>query len=122
MFDRASTFGDTLDSPAGRAVLETHMPGIAASPMAAQFRNARLGQLVALVPALEDPDAQERLWAALAAVEDGDGTRPPYPPAIDPDPAYESQDVARGSASVILPSPTPLWDVLEVAFEGGPAS
>lgn len=118
MFDRASTFGDTLHSPAGRAVLETHLPGIAASPMAAQFRNARLGQLVALVPALEDPDAQERLWAALAAVEDGDGTRPPYPPAIDPDPAYESQEVARGSASVVLPSPTPQWDVLEVVFDG----
>ena len=33
MFDRASTFGETLDSPAGRAVLEKHLPGIAASDM-----------------------------------------------------------------------------------------
>ena len=118
MFDRASTFGDTLDSPAGRAVLETHLPGIAASPMAAQFRGARLGQLVALVPALEDPAAQERLWEALAAVEDGDDDRIPYPAAIAPDPAYEGEEVARGAASLIPPQPTALWDVLEIRIEG----
>ncbi|MBW9109108.1 DUF5605 domain-containing protein [Microbacterium ureisolvens] len=118
MFDRASTFGDTLDSPAGRAVLETHLPGIAASPMAAQFRGARLGQLVALVPALEDPDAQARLWDALAALDDGDDARAPYAPAIGPDPAYEGGKVARGSASVVLPSPTAKWGVLEVRLDG----
>ncbi len=118
MFDRASTFGDTLDSPAGRAVLETHLPGIAASPMAAQFRGARLGQLVALVPALEDPAAQELLWEALAAVQDGDDDRVPYPPAIAPDPAYEGEEVARGAASLVLPQPTAQWDVLEIRVEG----
>ena len=118
MFDRASTFGDTLDSPAGRAVLETHLPGIAASPMAAQYRGVRLGQLVALVPALEDPAAQELLWAALAGIEDGDDERAPYAPAISPDPAYEGDEVTRGSASVVLPSPTPQWGVLEVRFDG----
>jgi hypothetical protein len=118
VFDRASTFGDTLDSPAGRAVLETHLPGIAASPMAAQFRGARLGQLVALVPALEDPAAQELLWEALAAVQDGDDDRVPYPPAIAPDPAYEGEEVARGAASLVLPQPTAQWDVLEIRVEG----
>ena len=34
MFDRASTFGEALDSPAARSVLEVFLPGIAASPMA----------------------------------------------------------------------------------------
>lgn len=118
MFDRASTFGDTLDSPAGRAVLETHLPGIAASPMAAQFRGARLGQLVALVPALEDPAAQDRLWEALAAVEDGDDDRIPYPAAIAPDPAYEGEEVPRGSASVAPAQPTARWDMLEIRIAG----
>ena len=103
MFDRASTFGDALDSPAGRAVLETHLPGIAASPMATQFRGTRLGQIVPLVPALEDPAAQERLWNALAALDDGDDARPPYAPAIEPDPAYEGEEVGRGQH----PSPFP---------------
>jgi len=117
MFDRASTFGETLDSPAGRAVLEKHLPGIAASPMAQQYREVRLGQLVALVPELEDPAAREALWAALADV--GDGTRrPPYLPAIDADPHYEGVDVARASARLQRPAPTPLWDPLEVRLTG----
>ncbi|WP_061782560.1 DUF5605 domain-containing protein [Microbacterium hominis] len=117
MFDRASTFGETLDSPAGRAVLEKHLPGIAASPMAQQFRDARLGQLVALVPELEDPSARDALWAALAEV--GDGTaRAPHAPAIAPDPAYEGEDVPRGSAVPAPAAPTRRWDPLEVRLSG----
>lgn len=117
MFDRASTFGETLDSPAGRAVLERHLPGIAASPMAQQYRGVRLGQLVALLPELEDPAAREALWTALADVGDG-VARPPHPPAIAPDPAYEGDEVPRASAGVRLPGPTPQWDPLEVRLSG----
>ncbi|MEU1972613.1 DUF5605 domain-containing protein [Microbacterium sp. NPDC019599] len=118
MFDRASTFGETLDHPAGRAVLEKHLPGIAASPMAAQFRDARLGQLVALAQELEDPAARQRLWDALAEI--GDGTHAPrqYGAAIEPDPDYEGDDVPRGSASVTLPQTVARWDVLEVRLDG----
>lgn len=117
MFDRASTFGETLDSPAGRAVLEKHLPGIAASPMAQQFRSARLGQLVALVPELEEPAARDALWAALAQV--GDGTaRAPYPPAIAPDPAYEAGEVAPASATLAPASKARQWDPLEVRLVG----
>ena len=50
MFDRSSAFGDVIESPAGRTVLEQFLPGIAASPMAKQFRSIRLGQLSAIVP------------------------------------------------------------------------
>lgn len=117
MFDRASTFGETLDSPDGRSVLEKHLPGIAASPMAQQFRDARLGQLVALVPELEDPAAREALWAALAEVGDGT-TRPPYAPEIAPNPGYEADDVVRGSAVLAPPTPTRRWDPLEVRVSG----
>ncbi|NYD67586.1 DUF5605 domain-containing protein [Agromyces atrinae] len=119
MFDRSSTFGETLDSPAGRAVLETYLPGVAASPMAVQFRTARLGQLSAIVPTLrDDPETAERFWAALAEVGDGVDARPPYAPAVEADPAYESDDVERGSATVILPGSTPRWGVVEVSFDG----
>lgn len=117
MFDRRSTFGEALDNPAARAVLERWMPGIAASPMATQFRDGRLGSLIALVPTLEDPAEREKLWAALADVGD-DVERPPYPPAIAPDPDYEGDEVARGSASVVLPGAVTKWGVLEVRFEG----
>lgn len=117
MFDRASTFGETLDSPAGRAVLEKHLPGIAASPMAQQFRTARLGQLVALVPELEEPAARDALWAALAEV--GDGTaRAPYSPAIAPDPAYEADEVAPASATLAAAPAVRHWDPLEVRLTG----
>ena len=96
MFDRSSTFGHTLDDAAGRAVLEAFQPGIAASPMAGQFRDARLGQLVAISPALrEDAEAQVRFWAALAEVpDDGSGATRDHAPAIDPDPGYEGDAVS----------------------------
>lgn len=119
MFDHGSTFGETLESPAARAVLDAFLPGIAASPMATQFREVRLGQLAIMVPALrDDAAARERFWAALAEVTDGIGGRPPAAPAIAPDPAYEDEDVARGSAVVRVPGPTPRWGVVEVVFTG----
>ncbi|WP_206477090.1 DUF5605 domain-containing protein [Microbacterium sp. KRD172] len=117
MFDRASTFGDTLDSPLGRAVLERHLPGIAASPMVQQYSGVRLGQLVAFVPELEDPAARERLWAALAEVGDGE-KRAPYAPAIAADAAYEGDAVVRGSATITLPAFVALWDPLEIRIAG----
>ncbi|WP_235201458.1 DUF5060 domain-containing protein [Microbacterium sp. CH12i] len=117
MFDRASTFGDTLDSPAGRAVLERHLPGIAASPMAVQYRGVRLGQLVALVPELESVDARERLWAALSEVGDGE-SRAPYAPALAPDPSYEDIAVPRASAGAALPDAVALWDPMEIRIAG----
>lgn len=117
MFDRATTFGEALDDPAARAILERYMPGVAASPMATQFRGGRLGQLVAIVPALENLDERERFFAALAEVGTG-AARPPYAPAIDPDPSYEGAEVARGSATVEVPASAALWDPIEIRLTG----
>lgn len=119
MFDRSTRFGDALDSPAGRTVLETFLPGVAASPMATQYRGVRLGQLTAIVPALrEDEAAQERLWLALAEVDDGPDARPPYGAAIEPGTDYEGDDVERGSARVTVPTSVPLFGVIEVRLDG----
>ena len=117
MFDRRSTFGEALDHPAARAVLERYLPGIAASPMATQFRDGRLGSLIAFAPALEDPAAREELWAALAEVGD-DVQRPPYAPAVEPDPAYEGPEVAPGSAVLTPPESASLWGLLEARLAG----
>ncbi len=117
MFDRRSTFGEALDNPAARAVLERLMPGFAASPMAVQFRDGRLGSLIALVPALESQEARDQLWAELAEIGD-DTERPPYARAIEPDAAYESDGVERGSATVSLPEGVSLWSPLEVRIDG----
>ncbi|MFJ6653400.1 DUF5605 domain-containing protein [Microbacterium sp. NPDC091313] len=117
MFDRRSTFGDALDHPGARAVLERFLPGVAASPMAVQFRGGRLGQLVAIVPSLEDPEHRARFWEALAEIGDGE-ERPPYAPAVAPDPSYEGEDVPRASARVRPTPPTTRWDVIEVRIDG----
>ncbi|APF34189.1 DUF5605 domain-containing protein [Microbacterium paludicola] len=117
MFDRATTFGEALDDPAARAILERYMPGVAASPMATQFRGGRLGQLVAIVPALEDLAERERFFAALAEVGSG-APRPPYAPALEPDPAYEGDDVARGSVALDVPASAALWDPIEIRITG----
>lgn len=121
MFDRSSTFGHALDTAAARAVLETYLPGIAASPMAGQFRDARLGQLVALSPTLrEDADALAGFWEALADVpDDGGGAHRDHAPAIDPDPDYEGEDVPRGSAPLTVPdAAVPRWGVVELRLDG----
>ncbi|KAA9089593.1 DUF5605 domain-containing protein [Microbacterium radiodurans] len=117
MFDRASTFGEALDNPDARAILERYLPGIAASPMATQFRGGRLGQLLALVPALEDVEERQRFFAALADIGEG-SARAPYAPAIEPDPGFEDDSVPAGSAEVTLPGAVALWEPLEIRLAG----
>lgn len=117
MFDRRSTFGEALDNPAARAVLERLMPGVAASPMAVQYRDGRLGTLIAIVPALESADARDAFWAELAEIDD-DVVRAPYAPAIAPNPSYETDAVERGSAVVTLPESVTLWGPLEIRIAG----
>ncbi|MGA1836662.1 DUF5605 domain-containing protein [Herbiconiux sp. 11R-BC] len=118
MFDKGSELGDALASAEARAVLERHLPGLVSSPMLAQLLGVRLGQVVMINPATRDDEQMlATLWAELAVVSDG-GAPKEYGAAIEPDPDYESESVARGSASVRLPSPTPRWGVVEVALEG----
>lgn len=118
MFDRSSAFGEVIESPAGRIVLETFLPGVAASPMAKQFRSIRLGQLTAIVPELQDEQAREQLWAALAEVDDGPDARAPYGAAIEPSSGYETEDVVRGSAGVTVTAAVPRYGVIEVRLDG----
>ncbi|CAH0238329.1 DUF5605 domain-containing protein [Microbacterium sp. Bi128] len=117
MFDRRSLFGDALDHPGARAVLERFLPGVAASPMATQFRGGRLGQLVAIVPSLQDPEHRAAFWEALAEIGDGD-VRPPYAPAIAPSATYEGAEVARASARVRPTPATTRWGLIEVRVDG----
>jgi hypothetical protein len=119
MFDRTSLFGDALDAPAARAVLERFLPGVAASPMAQQFRSGRLAQLVAVTPTLrDDAEEQELFWAALAEVPADGLQRKEYSPAIEPDPSYEDDSVERASAALTLPGPTPQYGIVEVELSG----
>ncbi|GAB3600628.1 DUF5605 domain-containing protein [Microbacterium tumbae] len=116
MFDSSSTFGTILDHPVGRSVLVKHLPGIAASPMARQYAQAPVAQIVDLVPELAaDAERRDRLWRDLADVS---SRIAPHGVRRDPDPQYEGEDVPRASAAVAVAEPTPLWRPLEVRLHG----
>ncbi|SDY60567.1 DUF5605 domain-containing protein [Herbiconiux ginsengi] len=118
MFDRGSELGAALASAEARAVLERHLPGLVNSPMLGQLMGVRLGQVVMINPATRDDEQLlAALWSDLAAVVDGTVARE-YPSAIVPDAAYEGDEVARGSAAVVLPGPTPRWATAEVVIHG----
>lgn len=118
-FDASTLFGAALDDPRARSVLETALPGVAASPMATQLRPYRLGQVARVVPALRDDAAtREALWIALAAIDDGAPPPAPPAPAIDPDPDYEPASVARGSARLAPTAPAPRWGAVELELHG----
>ncbi|MFD1718046.1 DUF5605 domain-containing protein [Georgenia deserti] len=116
-FHPGSLVGDALDHAGARAVLEKYLPGVAASPAAVQFRDARLGQLAAIVPQLEDTALREEFFGALAAIPDGEAAKE-YLPAVAPDPAYEGEDVPRASARLTAPGPVPRWSPVEIRIDG----
>jgi hypothetical protein len=118
LFDSSSPFDRTIEVPAARAVIDRYLPGYVASPQGAQLGDLALGLVALRVPALrDDPQRLEQFWAELAAVPD-DAPPPAYPEAIEPDPAYEDEDVARGSADLTVPGPTPRWGVVELVLRG----
>ena len=119
MFDRRSVVGAALDAPAAREVLERFLPGIAASPMAIQFRSERLGALVAFAPGLrDDSEAEALFWDALSGVPASGEHVPDYAPAVEPASDFEPRSVVCASAALKLPGPTPQWGVVEVVLNG----
>jgi hypothetical protein len=118
MFDRASTLGQTLASPTGRAVLESFVPGIAESALARTNPGVRLGVWAVIAPAIRnDPSGAQRLWGELAALDDGP-VRAPYAPAIEPRADYEAATVERGSAMVTMPTDATVWAMAEISMDG----
>ena len=63
------TFGQVLDAPGGRAVLERHLPGVADAPATADLRPLLVGAFLRVTPGLrDDPAARERFWAEVDEV------------------------------------------------------
>ncbi len=118
MFGPSSPFDRAVAVLAARLVIDRYLPGYVASPQGAQLGDLPLGLLAIRVPALRD-DSQRlaQFWADLAAITD-DAPARAYPGSIDPDPEYESEEVARGSAPLVLPEPTPRWGVVELVLSG----
>ena len=115
--DRSTTVGEMLADPAARAVVDRYLPGVMSSPAITSFTSARLGQLVMVVPATrEDPALAQAMFDELADL--GDGAGPAYLPAVEPDPGYDGEDVARGSAVLTLPTDARRWSMAEIRLQG----
>ena len=115
--DRSTTVGEMLAHQAARAVLDRHLPGLLATPGIATMASARLGQLVMMVPAMrEDPVLAQAMFAELADLGEAHG--PGYLTAVEPDPGYESDDVARGSAALTSPTGVTRWGMAEIRLDG----
>lgn len=119
MLTQSTPFGEASDNPAARAVLERYLPGIVASPQAAQLSAYPLGMIIKTVPSLrDDDDRTARLWAELETIEHRAATDRPHAPRIEPDPRHEGEHVAPGSAHCLVPGPTPQWAVVEIELHG----
>ncbi len=113
------TFGQVLDAPGGRAVLERHLPGAADAPATADLRSSSVGAFLRVTPGLrDDPAARERFWAEVDEV---------MAPVLFHQHVDAVATAGRGSrsrASDGLSAPWSLvgeptrWGLLEIALQG----
>jgi Domain of unknown function (DUF5060) len=109
------TFGQVLDAPGGRTVLERHLPGAMAAPVA-KLRPIMLSLFLRVTPSLrDDPKAQERFWTEVDEV---------MGPVLFPEhvehlaAAAPNPMVTRASAPWELVNEPTRWGLLEVALRG----
>jgi Domain of unknown function (DUF5060)/Domain of unknown function (DUF5605)/Protein of unknown function (DUF4038) len=109
------TFGQVLDAPGGRTVLEQHLPDAVAAPVA-DLRPIMLSLFLRVTPGLrDDPMARMRFWAEVDEVM-GPVVFPEHVehlPAAAPDPT-----ATPASAPWELASEPTQWGLLEVALRG----
>src|SRR6478752_8895888 len=61
------TLGQVLDSPAGRAVLDRYLPGVADAPV--EWHSQLIGAFLRVTPVLrDDVDARDAFWAEIDEV------------------------------------------------------
>jgi hypothetical protein len=118
-FDADSLLADALDHPDAREILARALPGVVNSPLLQQLKRMPLGAIVGGPLSRLSVDRVDELWAALGAVR---AEAPPVrvdAPAVDPDTAYESRDVVRGSARIVdAPATARVWEPWELVLDG----
>ncbi len=111
-------FGDALDIPGARTILQAAIPGVVSSPMMAQLRGNTLAIVTQQDTTLRlNPDRLEKLWDDLGGIEDTTVERVIEPP-IRPDPTYETGDVPRASARASWPPQALTFERFEVELIG----
>ena len=108
-------FGQVLDAPGGRAVLEKHLPTtLTVDPT--PLRELLVGALLPVTPGLRDDDrARAAFWADIDEVMAPILLRP-HPPVPVPVPADQASP--RSSAPWRLIGQPTRWGVLEIALTG----
>jgi hypothetical protein len=107
------SFGQVLDAPGGRAILERHFPAEVAART--DLRSLPLGAFARVTPGLrDDPAAREAFWAEVDAV------MAPVVFWLHTDLVAEPPEATASSGSATwtsAPEPT-RWGVLEIALSG----
>jgi len=67
-FTLDTTLGTLLDDPQAKAVIDRHLPGVAANPMVAMVRGMTLNSLLAMPQAAQLGITKEKAEAVLAEV------------------------------------------------------
>lgn len=105
-----------LAAPDARRLLEQQAPDFLAAPVIQNLANFPLRPILSLVLGEDDP-RPAALTALISQLED---PRPvePEEEALTPDLGYESPEVGRGSARVVLPSEARVHQRTDVILEG----
>ncbi|MET0861377.1 MAG: DUF5605 domain-containing protein [Microbacterium sp.] len=115
-FHARSSIADVLAQVDARAAIERIAPEVLESPLATDGISFPLARVLPVILDEGDPRVEE-LLEALGVIEDR------TPPAaesvpIAPRPDYEGDDVARGSASIVVPSDAALRRRVEILLTG----
>ncbi|MFF1571398.1 DUF5605 domain-containing protein [Leifsonia sp. NPDC058292] len=115
-FDQYASFGDALDNSEAREVLERSIPDILQSSLATSLRGFPLGGFLrfALAP---DEAKIDALLSQLGRIEDKT-PRPAEAAPIVPRNDYESEEVVRGSATLMEPASAFVHKTVEIVVAG----
>lgn len=115
-FDRYDAFADVLSVPAGRMFLEAAVPEIVDPSVVAHIGQMPIGPLLELILT---PD-EARIADVLTRLAEIPNTlpAPEEAAALLPDPHYEDQTIALGSAGVSIPEDAQQNHRTEIVFTG----
>jgi len=115
-FHARSSIADVLAQDDARAAVERIAPEVLESPLATDGISFPLARVLPVILEESDPRVG-KLLAAVTAIEDRTPI-PAEPAPIEPRHDYEGVDVARGSASIIVPADAALRRRTEIVLSG----
>ncbi|MEV4580429.1 DUF5060 domain-containing protein [Nonomuraea jabiensis] len=116
-FDRSARIHEVLETPQARAVVDRYLPRVLDQPQILEQRSGQLRFILDYPGLIDDPQVKERIWDDLTQIDIAVPERDDEP-RVQPRADYESEDTARGSASVTVPTSARRWAMTEVVLDG----